>query len=107
MTTNEGGSTTAIRYRDLRTTSTAGFRLTSDAPLPRAVTDPAPTYLSPADVAELLSLHVKVIHRAVRDGELAAFKVRNRIRISRADLDAWLEASRVRPVYSTGADLWP
>lgn len=64
-------------------------------------------YLSPADVAEMLDLHVKVIRRAVADGELAAFKVRNRIRIRQSDLDSWLDSNRIQPASALRAELWP
>jgi len=53
--------------------------------------------LSPADVAELPGLSRSAIYRAIEDGDLVASKLRGRIRIDRAEVDAWKERSRVRP----------
>jgi excisionase family DNA binding protein len=37
------------------------------------------------------------IYRAIQRGDLAAFKPGGRLRIQEADLDAWLESTRVDP----------
>lgn len=70
-----------------------GIEQTEDAP---AVLD-GQEYLSPQDVGKMVDLHPRVIQRAVNEGEIAAFKLRGKIRIRHADLDAWIEANRVEP----------
>ena len=54
-------------------------------------------YLTKDEVARLLKLSTKTIERAILGGEIPAFKVRQRVRICRDDLDAWLDAQRVEP----------
>ena len=54
-------------------------------------------FLSVKEAAEIIRLSEKFIRRAIKDGELRASKPRGRIRIKRADLYAWLEASLVEP----------
>ena len=49
------------------------------------------------EVADLVQLHEKVIRRAIEAGELPAVKIRSRVRIRRAAVDAWLAASQVEP----------
>lgn len=53
--------------------------------------------LTPEEVGERTRLSTSVVYRAIRAGELPAFKVRRRLRIREADLDAWIEAGRVEP----------
>lgn len=57
----------------------------------------AQEYLSPQDVGEMVDLHPRVIQRAVNEGEIAAFKLRGRIRIKRTDLEAWIAGNQVEP----------
>lgn len=48
-------------------------------------------------VAELTGLSRRSVYRAVDAGELDAYRLRGRVRIPEAALDAWLEAHRVSP----------
>lgn len=60
--------------------------------------DPAAAeYLTVKEVGDLVHLHEKVIRRAIEAGELPAAKIRSRVRIRRADVDAWLAANTVEP----------
>lgn len=49
------------------------------------------------DVADITGLKPATIRAAVRDGELAATRLRRRIRIAPTDLSAWLECNRIQP----------
>lgn len=50
------------------------------------------------EVAARVRLSPWAVRRAIKDFELDAIKVRGRLRIPCESLDAWLEASRIRPV---------
>jgi excisionase family DNA binding protein len=52
------------------------------------VTPPDRTY-SPEEVAQIVGLHRQVVYRAIREGELRAYKVRGRLRIEAAEFEAW------------------
>jgi excisionase family DNA binding protein len=54
-------------------------------------------FLTPRQIADMTSLHVAVVRRAIERGELPAYKLCSRLRVSREDFDAWLEANRVAP----------
>jgi excisionase family DNA binding protein len=58
--------------------------------------------LSPTDVAAMCGLSRRAVYDAIKRGELRAFKLCSRLRISTADVDAWLAASLV-PVTSVAA----
>jgi len=58
--------------------------------------------LSPTDVAAMCGLSRRAVYDAIKRGELRAFKLCSRLRISTADVDAWLAASLV-PVTSLPA----
>src|SRR5436305_13956014 len=51
--------------------------------------------LSPTDVAAMCGLSRRAVYDAIKRGELRAFKLCSRLRISTADVDAWLAASLV------------
>jgi excisionase family DNA binding protein len=46
---------------------------------------------SPEEVSEITGFHRQAIYRAVRRGELRAFRICKRIRIKQEDLQAWIE----------------
>jgi excisionase family DNA binding protein len=46
---------------------------------------------TPDEVAEMSGFHRQVIYRAIRRGELRAFRVCKRIRIKEEDLEEWIE----------------
>jgi excisionase family DNA binding protein len=46
---------------------------------------------TPDEVAELSGFHRQVIYRAIRRGDLRAFRVCSRIRIKEEDLEEWIE----------------
>src|SRR3954454_724840 len=68
---------------------------------PPAQSAVAPAYtadarlLSPTDVAAMCGLSRRAGYDAIKRGELRAFKLCSRLRISTADVDAWLAASLV------------
>jgi len=51
--------------------------------------------LSPIEVAAMCGLSRRAVYDAIKRGELRAFKLCSRLRISVADVDAWLAASLV------------
>jgi excisionase family DNA binding protein len=51
--------------------------------------------LSPTDVAAICGLSRRAVYDAIKRGELRAFKLCSRRRISTADVDAWLAANLV------------
>ncbi len=53
--------------------------------------------LSAEQVAELCGLSRRSVYRAVDTGELAAYRLSNRVRIPESAVEAWLAANRVRP----------
>jgi excisionase family DNA binding protein len=52
-------------------------------------------FYSPLEVADLLGLNRKAIYKAIDEGELAAHKLRGRVRIPRSSLESWIERNRV------------
>jgi excisionase family DNA binding protein len=46
---------------------------------------------TPDEVAEISGFHRQVIYRAIRRGDLRAFRVCSRIRIKGEDLEEWIE----------------
>jgi excisionase family DNA binding protein len=54
--------------------------------------------LSVAEVASMTGLSDTAVYRAIAAGELLAAKLRGRLRIRLADIDAWIESNAVRPV---------
>ncbi len=57
--------------------------------------------LSPEDVAVRCGLSRRAVYRAIERGDLLASRLCHRLRIRPADVDAWIERSRVqlqRPV---------
>lgn len=46
---------------------------------------------TPNEVAEISGFHRQVIYRAIRRGELRAFRICKRIRIKEEDLEEWIE----------------
>lgn len=56
-----------------------------------------PEYLTKAQAGEIVQLHPKTIERAIQNGELRAFKLRQKVRISRSDLEAWVKANEIEP----------
>jgi excisionase family DNA binding protein len=51
---------------------------------------------TPDEVAEMSGFHRQVIYRAIRRGELRAFRVCKRIRIKEEDMEEWIERVRER-----------
>jgi excisionase family DNA binding protein len=51
-------------------------------------------FLTPAEVAELLRLRVQTVYEYIRLGRLPAVRLRKGYRISREDLEAFLESCR-------------
>ena len=49
--------------------------------------------LTVSDVAEATGLSPNAVYRAIWDGELRASKLRGRLRIQLADLDAWIDSN--------------
>jgi excisionase family DNA binding protein len=53
--------------------------------------------ITPKDIAALERLSPDAIYRAIASGDLPARKVCGRLRVERADYEAWKERHRVRP----------
>ena len=59
-----------------------------------AATEPR-RLLSPKQVSDLCGLHVEVVRRAIRDGELPASRLRGKLRVRPEDFDAWVNQNAV------------
>jgi excisionase family DNA binding protein len=69
----------------------------------------AETYLTVAEVAELLKLNQQTVRNWIDQGSLPALRVGRRVRIRRSDLDELLEAGSTRAGARggpSGADFW-
>ena len=53
--------------------------------------------LTIAEVAEAMGLSPNAVYRAIWAGELRASKLRGRLRVPIAQLDAWIDSNLVRP----------
>jgi excisionase family DNA binding protein len=51
--------------------------------------------LTVSQVAEATGLSPNAVYRAISDGELRASKLRGRLRVKLADLDAWIDSNLV------------
>ena len=51
--------------------------------------------LTVSEVAEATRLSPNAVYRAIWDGELRASKLRGRVRVQLADLDAWIDSNLV------------
>lgn len=52
-------------------------------------------FLTPQEVSDLLQVSVQTVRRWIKEEDLPAYKVGPRVwRISKVDLDAWLEQQR-------------
>jgi excisionase family DNA binding protein len=51
--------------------------------------------LTVSEVAEATGLSPNAVYRAIWDGELRASKLRGRVRVQLADLDAWIDSNLV------------
>lgn len=51
--------------------------------------------LTVSEVAEATGLSSNAVYRAIAAGELRASKLRRRLRVQRADLEAWIDANVV------------
>jgi excisionase family DNA binding protein len=60
--------------------------------------------LTVSEVAEATGLSSNAVYRAIAAGELRASKLRRRLRVQTADLDAWIDAN---VVCARGADELP
>jgi excisionase family DNA binding protein len=54
--------------------------------------------LTPAQIADSVSLSVKAVYRAIERGDLIASKLCGRLRVREDDVEAWIEACRVEPI---------
>jgi excisionase family DNA binding protein len=59
------------------------------------VTQHARRLLAVSEVAEATGLSSNAVYRAISDGQLRASKLRGRLRIELADLDAWIDSNLV------------
>ena len=51
--------------------------------------------LTVSELAELTGLSTNAVYRAIAGGELRASKLRGRLRVQLADLDAWIDSNVV------------
>ncbi len=75
----------------------ADLRQRSAASAPPA----AEMLLTIKDVADACRLSDTAVRRAISEGELTAVKLRSRLRITRADFDAWITSQRQSPATNT------
>jgi excisionase family DNA binding protein len=70
----------------------------STTPLPSRPSEPIPrpadAMMTIHDVAAACKLSETAVRRAISEGELTAVKLRSRLRITRADFDAWITSQR-------------
>ena len=57
--------------------------------------EPERRLLTVSEVAELTGLSSNAVYRAIAAGELRASKLRGRLRVQLADLDAWIDSNIV------------
>ena len=60
-------------------------------------------WMTVAEVARLTRFSVWVVYRAIRSGELTAYKLHGRLRIRRSDVETWFADRRVEPAARAGA----
>jgi excisionase family DNA binding protein len=63
--------------------------------------------MSPQELAARLGVSVKTVRRLVAAGELPTLRVGGQLRFDEADLEAWLESSRVNPAERGGPEVAP
>lgn len=54
-------------------------------------------WLSTADAAQALGVTPRTLYRFINNGDLAAYRFGRVIRVKRADVDAFIEQSRIEP----------
>lgn len=54
-------------------------------------------WLSTAAAAEILGVTPRSVYRFINDGDLPAYRIGRVIRLQRADVDAFIDASRIIP----------
>jgi excisionase family DNA binding protein len=59
------------------------------------LSQPERVLLTVSEVAQATGLSSNAVYRAIAAGELRASKLRRRLRVQRADLDAWIDANVV------------
>jgi excisionase family DNA binding protein len=59
------------------------------------VTHLARRLLTVSEVAEATGLSSNAVYRAISDGQLRASKLRGRLRVQLADVDAWIDSNLV------------
>jgi excisionase family DNA binding protein len=64
------------------------------APPPEAATPADWHLLTVKEIASACQLSEKAVRRAIDDGELAAVKLRSRLRVTPPDFEAWIAAQR-------------
>jgi excisionase family DNA binding protein len=65
-------------------------------PLPGMPATPLGEFLTPREVADITGLHPAVIRREIDRGNLPASKLASRLRIRRADFEAWVQRGKVK-----------
>lgn len=58
-------------------------------------------YLTPNEVADLLNVARSTVYRAIKSGELVAYKLGG-YRCAPEDIDRWVKGRRVLPQYDSG-----
>ena len=58
---------------------------------------PDDTWLSTADAARHLGITARTLYRLIDEGQVPAFKIGRVIRLRLADVEAFIEASRIQP----------
>lgn len=55
------------------------------------------TWLSTAEAARRLGVNTRTLYRMIDEGQVAAYKFGRVIRLQEADVDAFIESSRIQP----------
>ena len=58
---------------------------------------PEPVWLGTQDAARQLGITARTLYRLINEGEIPAYKLGRVLRLKLSDVEAFLEAARVRP----------
>ena len=58
---------------------------------------PEPVWMGTPEAARRLGVTLRTLRRFIEDGRLPAYKMGRVIRVQQADLDAFVDASRIQP----------
>ena len=62
-----------------------------------ATRPPEPVWMGTPEAARRLGVTIRTLRRLIDDGRLPAYRIGRVIRLQQSDLDAFVDASRIRP----------